>query len=136
MVAAVIVTLGAAGCSSAESALPGNDDTTSESDAGQNEGRCVNNNDPVLYDTSVSTMGYVGMTPSEMAAAIAESTADSAADWYSTTSMQLTDQGLRTLKSSVDAVVMENPNKSTYDFTMRASDPNDPTTHAWCLSAN
>lgn len=125
-----------AGCSGGESDPIEGDTTSSGPDSGLYEERCLDNDDPVLYDTSVSTMGYAGMTPSELALAISESTADSASDWYSTTNMQITDDARDTLSASVDTVVKNNPNESNYDFTMRASNPNDASTHAWCLSAN
>lgn len=129
-----IVTTFVAGCSSEEPAQP-EEITSSEANPALYQERCVGNDDKVLYDSSVSTMGYAGLTPAELAAEITKSTTESAAEWYSTTNMRLTEEGLNTLRSSVDVVIMENPNKSAYDFTMRG-EPNDADTHAWCLGLN
>lgn len=95
---------------------------------------CVGNTDKVLRESSLSGIGIADYSVPDKIAAIKDTTAEGADDWYSTTSMTMGDAQRQALEVSIDTVLQASPNRSNFTITTYGSDPNDPATHAWCLS--
>lgn len=137
-----IVAIFLVGCSSEPSSTSGGEPSSSTSggvsgrsgSASSYEALCIENTDKVVNDSQLSAMGFANMTLAEKISGITDATLEAADDWYSTTSMTLGDEQRTALEFSVDEVVNEYPNRSNYTFKTYAGDPNDASTHAWCLS--
>ncbi|HCH34587.1 MAG: hypothetical protein UY35_C0016G0009 [Candidatus Saccharibacteria bacterium GW2011_GWC2_48_9] len=95
---------------------------------------CLENTDDVMYESKVSAISIASNTTLEKINILQEGLLETVSDYYAGTTLGIGDEQRGVLLSSIDSTVTASPSKGNYTIELRGDDPNDTSTHAWCLT--